>query len=101
MDEKEAAKLVVETSGSFTEIWRWIMGATGAGLLGLWGHITSRVKKLEDSSSTLVSIRAELSNHIEDETIKFTDLLSKHDSLSRDMPVVRETVARIAGKLSK
>lgn len=94
---KDAAKVVVETSGSFSGFWQWLVSITGAGVLGIWGHITGRIKKLED---TLVTAQA-FDKHIMDEELKFKELMSKHDILLGKISEIGHSVARIEGRLDK
>lgn len=94
---KEAAKMVVETSGIFSAIWQWIVGGIGAGLIGLWGHITGRVKKLEETHVTSEQLR----DHIDSEDLKFNALFEKADKMGDKLSNIAESVARIEGKLNK
>lgn len=94
---KDAAKLVVEASGVFGEIWKWLIGVLGAGLVGLWGHITGRVAALEKNQVT--EARLQKHENIEDE--KFNVLFDKNERLIEKVSEIQSSVARIEGKLDR
>ena len=97
MPEKEVAHLAVETSGHFGSIWQWIVGMTGAGLVGLWGHLTGRIKRLEDTVSTAKMLQ----DHIEDENKKFDALFANNHDIHAEVTTIGKAVARIEGMLDK
>ena len=94
---KEAAKVIVETSGSFSEVWAWATGGLGAVGAALWGHVTGRLKKIEGQMVTA----AYLKEHVDDENKKFEALFTKHDAMINKVGSIAESVARIEGKLDQ
>lgn len=90
---KEAAKVVIETSGTFAGIWEYVVSGIGAGILGLLGY----VRKLEKNGIT----RAQFKEHIETDIEKFDLLFGKHDKVLEKVSSIAESVARIEGKLDK
>ena len=110
-ESREAAKLVVETSGIFSSFWHWVIAAIGTMLSGigvalvaLWGHLTGRIAALEKSHVTDLRLK----EHIVDENARFDVLFDKHDRmmlkydhLMDELSRVAQAVARIEGKLDK
>ena len=94
---KEAAKLVVESTGILSSIWEWIIAGIGTALSGLWLHITRRLSRIEQNQVT----STRLDSHIIDEERKFSTLFDKHDSLLDKVSSIAASVARIEGKLGK
>ena len=94
---KEVAKVVVETSGSLGAFWQWLIGGIGTCVIGVWGHVTGRIKKLED---TVVTAKV-LKDHIDDENDKFSELFAKHERTMEKLSVIGEAVARIEGKINR
>ena len=90
---KEVAKVVVESSPGLLQ---WAVGGLGAGLAVIWGHITGRIKKMEE---TAVSAAA-LKEHIDEENEKFRELFTKHDGIIEKVSEISNAVARIEGALS-
>lgn len=93
---KEVGKVVVETTGTFSSLWQWIVTAIGGGLMGLWGHITGRVKELEKHQVTESMLR----DHIDDESQKFDAIFTKTDHMNEKLHSIGESVARIEGALA-
>ena len=94
---KEVVKVAVEASGSLAEWWRWVIGGCGAGVVALWGHITGRVKVLEDTAITGKALK----EHIDYENEKFRVLFEQSTGNAEILTQVRESVARIEGRLEK
>ena len=94
---KEAAKVLVETSGSLSGVWSWIITALGGSVVGLWGHVTGRIKKLEDTIATSTMLK----DHIEDENEKFNAIFEKMDHSADKISTIAASVARIEGVLSR
>lgn len=95
---KEAAKAAIEVSGS--GMWQWFAGSlsvVGAGIAGVWGHVTGRIKTLEEIAVS----KKQLEDHTREENEKFAALFDKHDDLMREVTVVGKAVARIEGKLDQ
>lgn len=97
---KEVAKVAAEVAqtqagGALAEWWRWVIGGVGTGLFALWGHITGRVKHLEDTVSTQQMLR----EHTETEEKKFDALFALARDNAEVLTRVRESVARIEGIL--
>lgn len=94
---KEAAKLAVETSGVWSNIWQWLLGGVCASGVAVWSHLTGRIRVLEERAVT----SEKLSEHIADEQQKFEALFNRHDHLIDTVSEIRESVARIEGRLEK
>ena len=85
---KDVAKVVTENVSAWSSIWQWTIGGIGTGLVGMWGHVTGRLKKLEE---TLVTAQ-QMKEHTEQEDKKFEDLF-------HEVREIGKAVARIEGKL--
>ncbi len=94
---KEAAKIVLDTSSGLGGLWQSLIGALGVGIAGLWGHVTGRLKKIEDNQVTAAALK----EHIDDENEKFRTLFTKHDGISEKVADIAASVARIEGKLDR
>ena len=94
---KEVVKVAVETSGSLSTFWQWLIGGIGTCVVGVWGHVTGRIKKLED---TVVTAKV-LKDHIDDENDKFVELFRKHEMAMEKLSVIGQAVARIEGKINR
>lgn len=94
---REATKVVVETSGAFSNLWAWATGGLGAAGAALWRHVTGRLNKIEDRMVTA----AVLKEHMDDENKKFELLFTKHDGIINKVGSIAESVARIEGKLDQ
>lgn len=93
---KEVAKIAVETSGEFVGVWRWIVGAAGTGLLWLGGRLHGRLTRLEESAVFVSTLKA----HTEEEEKKFDALFKLLHENTETTTRIRESVARIEGKLN-
>ena len=96
-EAEEAAKVVVEASGSAHSILQWILGGIATGATALVAHVSGRLKHLEKNRVT--SERFE--EHVKDEDDKLATLFSKHDRLLDKVSSIQASVARIEGKLDK
>ena len=98
---KEVAKVVVETSG-VAMTWIAASFATlGSAVVAMWKYITSRISKIELDASLAAVIKNDFDKHIRDENVKFDALFTKHDHLIEAVSTIRESVARIEGKLDR
>lgn len=93
---KEATKVIVEASGSLAGVWQWIITAIGGALVGLWSHLTGRLKKLEETVTTQDIMR----EHAAQEEKKFDALFASHRIIMEEVTIIGKSVARIEGKLS-
>ena len=96
----EPLKEVVQTPGFFgavIDVLKWFFGIIGAGVVVMWGGLTGRIKKLEETSASTQILR----DHIEDENRKFDALFDNHKDQSEKISKIAESVARIEGVLSK
>lgn len=75
---------------------RWVVGGIVGGILLVWGHITGRLKALEN---TIVTHRI-LEQHIDNEQKQFDVLFNHQRETSKAIAEIGKSVARIEGKLS-
>ena len=94
-ETKEAARIAVEASGGFSSIWGWSMGVIGTGIMAVFGHITGRIKKLEENTIKKEHFKA----HEKEESEKFDTLFDKHDKTFEKVSSIQSSVARIEGQL--
>lgn len=98
---KEVAKVVVETSGA-AMTWIAVAFATlGSAVVAMWKYISNRIGKVELDASLVAVIKSDFEKHQRDENAKFDNLFAKHDHLIETVGSIRESVARIEGKLDK
>ena len=91
---KEAAKLVVETSGSLSGMWQWIIGSFGGGgILGAIGYMVRFERRMVS--------KTEFEKHTNAQEATFTTLFEKHDTVLDKVSSIQASVARIEGKLDK
>lgn len=98
---KEVAKVVVESSGSASS---WIVAgfvAATSSVAAMWKYLTKKMSKVEQDAIAAKVIKDALDAHIEDENGKFDVLFQKHDSLHETVTSIRESVARIEGRLER
>jgi hypothetical protein len=81
---------------SWGEWARWATGGVVAGVVLVWGHLTGRIKALEN---TIVTHRT-LEQHIDSEEKQFDVLFNHQRETSKAIAEIGKSVARIEGKLS-
>lgn len=98
---KEAAKVVIETSGT---VVAWVAATVAAmlsSIAALWKYFTTKLSRIEQDAINAAVIKKDLDSHIRDENGKFEALFRKHDDLHETVTTIRESVARIEGVVSQ
>ena len=75
---------------------RWAVGGVVGGAVLVWGHLTGRIKALEN---TIVTHRI-LEQHIYNEEKQFDVLFTHQRETSKAIAEIGKSVVRIEGKLS-
>ena len=98
---KEVAKIAVESSGPLLTRIVGAVSAVSAFIAAVWKYTTNRMTKVEQDAAAALVIKRDLDAHIADENGKLEALFRKHDDLHETVTTIRESVARIEGKLNK
>ena len=98
---KEVAKVVVESSGSITGMVGGLIATASASVIAMWKYLHSKITRIEREAALALVIKEDLDKHITDENGKFEALFTKYDHLNESVTSIRESVARIEGKLDR
>ena len=76
----------------------WIISAIGGLLLLLWGMLTGRIKKAEDSTERITSAHNDLQIHLAGNYVPKTELDKLADALFRKLDKIEDKIDMKADK---